>query len=215
MTTRVPEQLPDELVFEPDGHVGEVALACLADGEAALLPAKALAHVEACERCTAQLGAATLLSLDASEALREGARKAQAAVATEAIVARVVPPVVETAKVAADVVGSTEKAQLAPSSRRRRPLPRAAIGVALLVAAVASAPSWLGALSEWQSFVSSAMRSVTVVTRVAAVLLRSSPGAMGTTVAVLRWVAAVVLIVSGLWMARAMSRRQTAQGGVR
>ena len=69
MTKRDPEQLPDELVFEPDGHVGEVALSCLADGEVALVPSKALAHIDACEQCTARLGAAALLSIGIGEAL--------------------------------------------------------------------------------------------------------------------------------------------------
>ena len=63
------DTLPNELVWEDDGHVGEVALAAIADGELEIVPERAISHAGACEVCTARLGEQALLSLSAGEAL--------------------------------------------------------------------------------------------------------------------------------------------------
>jgi hypothetical protein len=62
--------LPDEDVWQPDGHLSDVALTVLADGERALLPEAANVHVEACDTCTARLGEQALLSVSLGDALR-------------------------------------------------------------------------------------------------------------------------------------------------
>jgi hypothetical protein len=67
MTRR--ETLPLELVWQDDGHVGDVALAAIADGELDLVPDGAISHAGACDDCTARLGEQALLSLSATEAL--------------------------------------------------------------------------------------------------------------------------------------------------
>lgn len=67
MTRR--ETLPLELVWQDDGHVGDVALAAIADGELDLVPDHAISHAGACDECTARLGEQALLSLSATEAL--------------------------------------------------------------------------------------------------------------------------------------------------
>jgi hypothetical protein len=61
--------LPTELVWQDDGHVGDVALAAIADGELEIVPERAISHAGACEICTARLGEQALLSLSASEAM--------------------------------------------------------------------------------------------------------------------------------------------------
>jgi hypothetical protein len=61
--------LPQDLLWDGSGHVHEVALTALADGQDALVPADVHAHVVACEACTAKLAEATLLSLETAEAL--------------------------------------------------------------------------------------------------------------------------------------------------
>jgi hypothetical protein len=63
-------------VFDRDGHLSDVALTALADGERSLLPDSALTHADACERCGTRLGEQALLSLSLSEAL--GANRAPA-----------------------------------------------------------------------------------------------------------------------------------------
>lgn len=221
MTKRDPEQLPDELVFEPDGHVGEVALSCLADGEVALLPPKALAHIDDCEQCTARLGAAALLSIGVGETLRADevlVEVAQMAQAARAIAARASAPArlpeTQAAAMPVPIAVRGEAAKSPPSSKRRRPLPRAAIVAALLVAAVAAAPTWLDTAHEWKTWAPALLRSMALITRVVALLFRSSPDALGGTAAALRWGAALLLIVVGGMVARAMSRKQGLQGGV-
>lgn len=59
-----PEQLPTELLWADGGHVSDVVLTCLADGQHAIVPAEAAAHVERCETCLAHLGHSALLSLE-------------------------------------------------------------------------------------------------------------------------------------------------------
>lgn len=86
MTTKH-EGLPPELVFEADGHVSELGLACVADGESALLPAAALAHLDRCEPCGRRLGEATLLSLVAGEALAVAVRRVRRPLPIAAIAA--------------------------------------------------------------------------------------------------------------------------------
>jgi hypothetical protein len=63
------ELLPDALVFDPDGHVSEIALTALADGEVAIVPAAARGHVDRCETCARRLGAFAILSVEIDDAL--------------------------------------------------------------------------------------------------------------------------------------------------
>ncbi|MBX3202345.1 MAG: hypothetical protein KF894_29725 [Labilithrix sp.] len=57
--------LPDELVWAGGGHASDVVLTALADGQRAIVPEAALAHVERCTICATHLGHAALLSLHA------------------------------------------------------------------------------------------------------------------------------------------------------
>ncbi|WP_437646083.1 hypothetical protein [Sorangium sp. So ce362] len=78
------DKLAPDLVWQADGHLTEIALTALGDGEEAILPEGALAHVARCPCCSAELGQAALLSLRAGELLRAqaapgGAREPAAA----------------------------------------------------------------------------------------------------------------------------------------
>lgn len=64
--------LPLELVFA-DGHLTEVGVATLADGEDALVPAEARAHAHSCEQCSSALGREALHSMALSELVRTAA----------------------------------------------------------------------------------------------------------------------------------------------
>lgn len=57
------ETLPEDLVWADGGHASDVALTAIADGQASILPARVLTHVQGCAACTAHLGHAALLSL--------------------------------------------------------------------------------------------------------------------------------------------------------
>ncbi len=72
--TTMNDTLPEDLVFQPDGHLTEVALTCAADGQLDILGAlqqRAHDHLDDCERCAHLLGEAALLSVHAGESLRE------------------------------------------------------------------------------------------------------------------------------------------------
>ncbi len=61
--------LDDELLWQDDGHLTDIAVTSLADGQLELLPESAKAHATNCSGCAERVGQAALLSLDTSEAL--------------------------------------------------------------------------------------------------------------------------------------------------
>lgn len=62
------------LVWEPEGHLSELALSVLVDGEATLLPADAPPHAQVCADCARRLGALAQLSLEIDSALAPAPR---------------------------------------------------------------------------------------------------------------------------------------------
>ncbi|WP_437732609.1 hypothetical protein [Sorangium sp. So ce1335] len=64
------DKLSPELVWQADGHLTEIALTALGDGEDAILPDGAAAHVARCPSCSTALGRTALLSLRAGEVMR-------------------------------------------------------------------------------------------------------------------------------------------------
>ena len=56
------QKLPDELVWDGEGHLSDVALTSLADGQEAILPDAAAAHFASCPACMQSMGNAALLS---------------------------------------------------------------------------------------------------------------------------------------------------------
>lgn len=75
MTT--PSKFPQRLLFGDDGHLTDVALTAIADGQN-LLDEEALAHFEACETCALGVGEAALLSLELHDDLKAAASLALA-----------------------------------------------------------------------------------------------------------------------------------------
>lgn len=75
------DKLPDHEVWQPDGHLSDVALTALADGEVSLLTARAERHVSSCDACSTRLCDLAMLSAKLSESLaaqsRESARAEQ------------------------------------------------------------------------------------------------------------------------------------------
>jgi hypothetical protein len=61
--------------WDGSGHVTELALVALADGQTDLVDADARAHVESCEECAAQLADFALQSIAVGEALERVPRK--------------------------------------------------------------------------------------------------------------------------------------------
>ena len=108
--------------------------------------------------------------------------------------------------------------QLGPSDRVvrgivRRPLPIRSIGVAIGLAAVGmipqvlQAPQWLGQLS------AGVVRDLPLLVRSAALILRTAPGQLAPTLAVLSFGSAMVLVVMGTVIARTVPRALPVKGG--
>jgi hypothetical protein len=64
-----PEQLPSELVWTSEGHLSDVAMTAIADGEEAILPRDAFGHLGMCDVCAAGVESAASLSASVSRAL--------------------------------------------------------------------------------------------------------------------------------------------------
>ncbi|MES1178051.1 MAG: hypothetical protein ABUL62_27255 [Myxococcales bacterium] len=109
--TSQPEQLADALIWDDQGHLAEVAVTALADGELSLLPAPAVAHAESCAVCADRIGSSALLSLALSDALSRTVLAPEPQETPQRIFAT------------------------------RQPLPLGWLAVALLVAALGSLPS--------------------------------------------------------------------------
>jgi hypothetical protein len=207
------ERIPDEALFEPDGHLGELALACIADGEVSLVGAAAageegepvcaaLAHLERCDACTHRLGEVALLSVAAGELLA-------ATMPAEALAPLDLAPRVEPALVVAPA-SAVEPAALTP--RRRRPVPVAAIGAALLLAMVTAGPTLVEGVRGLRGAVTGALSLAPFLGRVALSLLRA-PWVEGRAVLVGKLVSAVVLAAIGFQVARVKTRAASVQQG--
>jgi hypothetical protein len=68
--TANPDMLPDDLVWSEGGHLSDVAIAALGDGQDAIVPEKARDHAATCEACAAQMGHAAMLSSELGAAMR-------------------------------------------------------------------------------------------------------------------------------------------------
>lgn len=192
------EMLSESSLFEADGHVTEVVLTCLADGETALVPEAATAHVDACDACTERLGLAALCALDASEALQQMAAEA----AAEAPLPALAPRRAESALAPRAVVKAADPARASPPPRARRPPPYVAIAAALFVAAVAAVPGVISAAAALPKL----LRTATTLVHVALLLLRHATGGFGALSLSLNVGSALVLITVGSLLVRAASR---------
>lgn len=188
MMTENHDKLPESECFDEGGHVTDVVLTCLADGESAILPASAEAHLDACDGCTARLGVSALLSVNASDALLAGADRAPFR-----------------------VVAATP-AFAAPSSRRRRPLPVGAIAAALVVAAMGALPGLTGTLRTVRSVIPDYFHALPIWSHAIEAVLRSMMQSRSTTF--LRWIIAAAFIGAGTLVARATTRRRALEGGL-
>jgi hypothetical protein len=205
-----PPALPEELLFEPDGHLTEAALACVADGEIALVPTTAMGHLDGCDRCFHRLGEAALLSMDASAAADLLRTEAAPAVAQQAALAL--------APLESYPLGSQTSAR-SSGLRWRRPLPVGAIAAALVLAVLTAGPSLVAAIQGVPETLAGAMAAVPFLVHVAEAFVRAPWGA-GPSALLVKCVSALILAAVGLGVARLTSRSRLMvedpwqQGGV-
>jgi len=188
------DALPEALLFQPDGHLTEEALALVADGALDLehaLHLRAHDHLDDCDGCGERLGQAALFSVLASDALREH-------------------PVAVPVRVAVSQPAPLSVVAVAPSVRRRRPLPLAAIAAALVLAVLTAGPSLLDTLRG----IPAAIEAVPFMVHVAGAFVRA-PWGLGSTALLVKCVSALLLAAVGLQVARITSRAGSwQQGGV-
>jgi hypothetical protein len=76
------DTLPLEICMREDGHVDDVALSAVADGQDSILPPEPLAHLATCDSCTRRLGDAAMLSSEVGFAMAALAASPSSAPAT-------------------------------------------------------------------------------------------------------------------------------------
>jgi hypothetical protein len=216
MNTENHVKLPESLCFEADGHVTDVVMTCLADGETAIIPAAAAAHVDACDACTTRLGAEALLSVSATDALlASAASQARAPVAMQlrAISNPMAPAVQSMPEPLEAPRRGASSGQLAPSSRRRRPLPIGAIAAALFVAVLGALPGWMDSLRTLREVVPGYLHALPIWSHALEAVARSMM--QSRSAAALRWTIAAVFIGMGALLARSMTRKRLLEGDFR
>ncbi|MDC3956034.1 hypothetical protein [Polyangium jinanense] len=175
------DKLPPDLAWQHDGHVTDIVLSSVADGEAGIVPADALSHLDGCDHCAQRLGAEALLSAHASELLAELAEPSFAPVK---------------APVKADAAAIAK----APASvRGLATLPKRAVLGALLLATLGALPGILDRIAGVPSLLGTIWRASLMLTRSAALVSKSE------WFPTLAFAASAVLLISGLVVSR-MSR---------
>ncbi|MDI1479855.1 hypothetical protein [Polyangium sp. y55x31] len=175
------DKLPPDLAWQHDGHVTDIVLSSVADGEAGIVPADALSHLDDCDHCAQRLGAEALLSAHASELLAELAEPSFA-------------PVKLPVKVPAAAV-----AKAPASTRGLATMPKRAVFGALLLAALGALPAILDQIARVPSLLGTIGRAVLMLARSAALVSKSD------VFPTLAFAASAVLMISGLVVSR-MSR---------
>jgi hypothetical protein len=203
--------LPPELCIEPDGHVTDTALACIADGELAIVPAAAVAHVEACEACGRRLGVAAVLSVAASEALT---RMEAPLASLRPVPGLVRAPAPLDAADAVAIVRTARATPVAPLLRARRPLPVAAILVASILVLVTAGPTIADAIRAAPSLITGAVTTLPFVVRIGSSLVHGSPWGDGATALAVKTISAVFFVLAGLEVARRSERARALRGDV-
>jgi hypothetical protein len=178
------EKLPLDLTWQPDGHVSEVALMMMADGEHALLVEGAADHVGGCDACSMRMGAAAMISLRVTE---------------------------ELPAIAARHATAEARALVKPAGR---PLPLRAIAAGLLVAVVSALPALFTGLPKVPALASSALKMLLIIFRSAVALVTGDASGSFGAAPLLTWLSAVLFLLAGVALARSMSRKRSLQGEV-
>jgi hypothetical protein len=138
------DKLSAELAWQRDGHVTDVALTAVADGELAILPEDVLHHIEACDHCTTRLGAEALLSAQAGE-----------------MMAALVMP------------NHSRSLAKARPPEPQRVAPKAAIVLALVVAGLGAVPALLDAVPRLPEVIPTIVWAVPLLARSAIAVMKS------------------------------------------
>jgi hypothetical protein len=204
----VTERLGPELTWQADGHLAEVAIAAVADGQDGIVADDAVAHLSSCGACGERLGRAALESGRIHKAMVLAARQRVGDTVRDAVQDRAAR-----SKVVVRVSTSVRPASAPPPDSARRAVPVKLVSGGLALAGISAAPAVLDLAGRWPELTSMATRSLPLVVKSAVVMMRGAAEGVGLTIALVSWAAAVLLVVSGVWIARSM-RRVSLEGGV-
>jgi hypothetical protein len=199
MTAVVP-MLEDSSVWLTDGHLAGAAIAALADGESALLPQRAVQHAVMCAACCEQVGLAALFALEVADVARTVALAPERQIA-----ARSVPAATHETTGAARVpalpplaprplsFGSRPRGRASTFGSRARGRASTVPALLVVLALVAGAPL-LETLRE--------SSPAHLLARLARIIAQAALAARAPGIAELSWLAAAILVVVGLLIAR-------------
>lgn len=207
------DKLPHELLWEADGHLTDVALTMLADGEAALLDDEAEPHAARCDACSARLGAAALMSLRVGEELPALAARASSAVVAPVASVAPVAPVAFVAPVAPVASIAPVRQSSNPVAGGVRALPLRAIAAAIVIAAIGAMPSIIAGSQKLPELIMTAVRALALIGRTVIGVAQGTASDALLVAPALSWLSAFLLVLSGLAVARVMSRRRVLREG--
>lgn len=182
------ETLSQDVGWEPSGHLSDVALSVIADGEEALLDAEMNCHLGSCVTCTMRLGQVAQRSADVAEVFAQAAARAEAKA----------PVIVVPAPV---------------SPRPRRKAPVFAVVAVLAVALAGLAPSLLHLPHEAMHTWSVVRKVAPSMLRLLFQMIGQAWGGSAGRLSVLVWGMAVMLVVTGFGIARRASKKVLVDGG--
>jgi hypothetical protein len=169
-----------EECWRDDGHLSELSLTIAVDGEEALLPAEARAHLGQCEDCMGRLGEAAELVAVAATALEQ--------VATDA---------------------AAEASALAPvSSGRGVAFPKRALLAALVLAGVCSLPAVVGLANALPSLLATWAGGVPFALQTGMRVLRRVLEHAAPILAFAPFAAALALVLVGIVLVRLLPARR-------
>lgn len=194
------ETLQDELAWQADGHVSELGLTLLADGQAEHLPPNAALHVDGCVLCTDRMTELVMLSLATEEPVRVWAA-AQSMTLAQPIVAQPMTQSLATAPAEGAPVATSQ-----PALATRAPFPFRYFALALGVVLLRFVPG-ITHLLDAPSSLFDVGRDVLSVVRSVRVLMPLAHGYGSEMVLVVSLLATLLCFAGGLLLAR-----NTAQG---
>lgn len=167
------DKLPSDLVWQQDGHLSDIVLSTVADGEQGIVPLEALSHLEHCDHCNTRFGAEALLSMHAGELLTSLEPSAHVSAAQK-------PRAIKVA-----VHGGLTN------------LPKRAVFGSLVLAAMGAIPAILaGGHMRIAEITETFARSILMLSRGAVLVAKSD------SFTALVWASAMVLLVLGLVVSR-------------
>jgi hypothetical protein len=187
------------LLWRDDGHLGDAALTCFVDGEEAILPAPAAAHLDTCEPCAARLGDLAIAAVQTVELLA-----ARMPVATEAAAPAPVP---------LQALAASPARNAAPSRRPPVRVPFWAVAAALILAGLGAAPAALDALHALPAWLLGVSRALPVLLQSVGFVVRHGGAALLPALAVSA-LGSLILVVFAASVARRMSRKAPLEGGI-